>query len=194
MGASSGIAVAICAPRAPVYALQYQPAQQSLGQIKPVPATRRWGQPFVFQPHALRAEKWSGVGFTFTRRGVRLSCPPRWRCSRRSSCEGPSTLLFNSRASSSAATLAQGAGEPAILSYGIWMPSVRRASQILETGVPGVVAVDGSRSGNVKWVAAAVGEGAIAVQVIHQGWSAPAPRAEPGSLLPASENARGFSW
>jgi len=43
-----------------------------------------------------------------------------------------------------------------------------RAPQMLETSLPGVFAVGDVRSGNVKRVAAAVGEGAIAVQMLHR--------------------------
>jgi thioredoxin reductase (NADPH) len=39
---------------------------------------------------------------------------------------------------------------------------------LLETNVPGVFAVGDVRSGNVKRVASAVGEGSIAVQMVHQ--------------------------
>lgn len=53
-----------------------------------------------------------------------------------------------------------GGGAPA------W-PLARRP-QMLETSVPGVFAVGDARSGKVKRVAAAVGEGAIAVQMIHK--------------------------
>src|SRR6266436_4441973 len=42
-----------------------------------------------------------------------------------------------------------------------------RAPQMLETSLPGVFAVGDVRSGNVKRVASAVGEGAIAVHLVH---------------------------
>jgi thioredoxin reductase (NADPH) len=43
-----------------------------------------------------------------------------------------------------------------------------RAPQILETSLPGVFAVGDVRSGNVKRVASAVGEGAISVHLVHR--------------------------
>jgi thioredoxin reductase (NADPH) len=43
-----------------------------------------------------------------------------------------------------------------------------RAPQMLETSLPGVFAVGDVRSGNVKRVASAVGEGAIAVHMVHR--------------------------
>ena len=43
-----------------------------------------------------------------------------------------------------------------------------RPPQMLETSLPGVFAVGDVRSGNVKRVASAVGEGAIAVHLVHR--------------------------
>lgn len=43
-----------------------------------------------------------------------------------------------------------------------------RAPHLLETSLPGVFAVGDVRSGNLKRVAAAVGEGSIAVSLVHQ--------------------------
>ena len=43
-----------------------------------------------------------------------------------------------------------------------------RAPQMLETSLPGVFAVGDVRSGNVKRVASAVGEGAIAIHFVHR--------------------------
>ena len=43
-----------------------------------------------------------------------------------------------------------------------------RSPQMLETSLPGVFAVGDVRSGNVKRVASAVGEGAIAVHMVHR--------------------------
>jgi thioredoxin reductase (NADPH) len=43
-----------------------------------------------------------------------------------------------------------------------------RAPHMLETSLPGVFAVGDARSGNVKRVASAVGEGAISVHMVHQ--------------------------
>jgi len=46
--------------------------------------------------------------------------------------------------------------------------SVPRAPYLLETSVPGVFAVGDVRAGSLKRVAAAVGEGSMAVQFVHQ--------------------------
>ncbi len=46
--------------------------------------------------------------------------------------------------------------------------TLARAPQMLETSLPGVFAVGDVRSGNVKRVASAVGEGAISVQMVHR--------------------------
>jgi thioredoxin reductase (NADPH) len=43
-----------------------------------------------------------------------------------------------------------------------------RSPQMLETSLPGVFAVGDVRAGNVKRVASAVGEGAVAVQLVHR--------------------------
>jgi thioredoxin reductase (NADPH) len=45
---------------------------------------------------------------------------------------------------------------------------VRRAPDLLETSLPGVFAVGDVRSGSLKRVAAAVGEGSMAVQFVHK--------------------------
>jgi thioredoxin reductase (NADPH) len=45
---------------------------------------------------------------------------------------------------------------------------LQRAPETLETSLPGVFAVGDVRSGNVKRVASAVGEGAIAVHMVHR--------------------------
>ena len=47
-------------------------------------------------------------------------------------------------------------------------PIVTRTPYMLETSLPGVFAVGDVRSGNVKRVASAVGEGAIAVHLVHR--------------------------
>jgi thioredoxin reductase (NADPH) len=47
-----------------------------------------------------------------------------------------------------------------------WRPA--RSPHLMETSIPGVFAVGDARSGSVKRVASAVGEGAICVQLIHQ--------------------------
>src|SRR5579863_691634 len=48
----------------------------------------------------------------------------------------------------------------------VW--SLSRPPQMLETSLPGVFAVGDVRSGNVKRVASAVGEGAIAIHLVHR--------------------------
>jgi thioredoxin reductase (NADPH) len=53
------------------------------------------------------------------------------------------------------------------LSGGFSWP-LSRAPQMLETSLPGVFAVGDVRSGNVKRVASAVGEGAISVHLVHR--------------------------
>jgi thioredoxin reductase (NADPH) len=45
---------------------------------------------------------------------------------------------------------------------------LERKPQMLETSVPAVFAVGDVRSGNVKRVASAVGEGAIVINMVHQ--------------------------
>ena len=45
---------------------------------------------------------------------------------------------------------------------------IARPPQMLETSLPGVFAVGDVRSGNVKRVASAVGEGAISVHMVHR--------------------------
>jgi thioredoxin reductase (NADPH) len=55
---------------------------------------------------------------------------------------------------------------PEFIQSGAW--PLARAPQMLETSLPGVFAVGDVRSGNVKRVASAVGEGAIAVHLVHR--------------------------
>jgi thioredoxin reductase (NADPH) len=50
---------------------------------------------------------------------------------------------------------------------------LNRSPQMLETSLPSVFAVGDVRSGNVKRVASAVGEGAIAVHLVHQALAEP---------------------
>lgn len=45
---------------------------------------------------------------------------------------------------------------------------LHRPPQMLETSLPGVFAVGDVRAGNVKRVASAVGEGAIAIHLVHR--------------------------
>ncbi len=61
-------------------------------------------------------------------------------------------------------------------STGLVPPSVwplPRAPQMLETSLPGVFAVGDVRYGNVKRVASAVGEGAIAIYLVHRALAEP---------------------
>lgn len=62
-----------------------------------------------------------------------------------------------------------------------------RVPQMLETSLPGVFAVGDVRSGNVKRVASAVGEGAIAIHMVHRG---------PGRSIASVDlnHCRGGSW
>jgi thioredoxin reductase (NADPH) len=62
---------------------------------------------------------------------------------------------------------------PADLADPYW--SETRRPHLLETSLPGVFAVGDVRSDNVKRVASAVGEGSIAIHLVHkvlQEWSA----------------------
>jgi thioredoxin reductase (NADPH) len=43
-----------------------------------------------------------------------------------------------------------------------------RAPYLLETSRPGILAVGDARSGNIKRVASAVGEGSIAIAFVHR--------------------------
>ena len=49
-----------------------------------------------------------------------------------------------------------------------WPWPLARRPSMLETSLPGVFAVGDARAGNVKRVAAAVGEGSIVVHLVHQ--------------------------
>ncbi len=48
-----------------------------------------------------------------------------------------------------------------------------RAPYMLETSLPGVFVVGDARSGNVKRVASAVGEGSIVLHMVHQALAEP---------------------
>jgi len=56
--------------------------------------------------------------------------------------------------------------DPDTLSGAGW--SLGRHPQMLETSLPGVFAVGDVRSGNVKRVASAVGEGSMAISLVHR--------------------------
>jgi len=60
--------------------------------------------------------------------------------------------------------------DPATLASKAWPLS--RPPQLLETSLPGVFAVGDIRSGNVKRVASAVGEGSIAIHLVHRALAA----------------------
>ena len=51
---------------------------------------------------------------------------------------------------------------------GAWQGPKGRSPEMLETSLPGVFAVGDVRAGNVKRVAAAVGEGAISIYMVHR--------------------------
>ena len=53
--------------------------------------------------------------------------------------------------------------------------TLERPPYALETSAPGVFAVGDVRHGSVKRVASAVGEGSIAIQLLHDMFSADAP-------------------
>ena len=53
--------------------------------------------------------------------------------------------------------------------------TLERPPYALETSAPGVIAVGDVRRGSVKRVASAVGEGSIAIQLLHDMFSADAP-------------------
>jgi thioredoxin reductase (NADPH) len=57
-------------------------------------------------------------------------------------------------------------GAPVAPGAPVW--TLARPPQMLETSMPGIFAVGDVRSGNVKRVASAVGEGAIAVHLVHR--------------------------
>jgi thioredoxin reductase (NADPH) len=50
---------------------------------------------------------------------------------------------------------------------------LQRSPEMLETSLPGVFAVGDVRSGNVKRVASAVGEGAISIHLVHRALAEP---------------------
>jgi thioredoxin reductase (NADPH) len=57
---------------------------------------------------------------------------------------------------------------PDLVGYNEFQWPLSRAPLMLETSVPGIFAVGDTRAGSVKRVASAVGEGAIAVHLVHQ--------------------------
>jgi thioredoxin reductase (NADPH) len=57
---------------------------------------------------------------------------------------------------------------PDLADQGDWQWPLQRAPHFLETSVPGIFAVGDARAGSVKRVASAVGEGAMAVHLVHR--------------------------
>jgi thioredoxin reductase (NADPH) len=55
----------------------------------------------------------------------------------------------------------------AVLEEDIWQ-GLSREPYLLETSLPGVFAAGDARSGSIKRVASAVGEGSMAVRLVHQ--------------------------
>jgi thioredoxin reductase (NADPH) len=73
---------------------------------------------------------------------------------------------------------------PDLVGYRDFKWPLSRSPLLLETSVPGIFAVGDSRAGSVKRVASAVGEGAMAVHLVHRflaesteqhnnGWTSP---------------------
>ncbi len=56
-----------------------------------------------------------------------------------------------------------------------WWSDLSRRPYLFETNLPGVFAVGDVRSGSIKRVASAVGEGSMAVRLVHQHLSEPGP-------------------
>jgi thioredoxin reductase (NADPH) len=57
---------------------------------------------------------------------------------------------------------------PELAHFGDSRWPLKRAPLLLETNVPGIFAVGDTRAGSVKRVAAAVGEGSMAVHLVHR--------------------------
>jgi thioredoxin reductase (NADPH) len=57
---------------------------------------------------------------------------------------------------------------PDLVEYGDFQWPLSRSPLLLETSVPGIFAVGDTRAGSVKRVASAVGEGAMAVHLVHR--------------------------
>ena len=62
-------------------------------------------------------------------------------------------------------------GQSELIPPAAW--TLKRPPQMLETSLPGVFAVGDVRAGNVKRVASAVGEGAIAIHLVHRALAEP---------------------
>jgi len=59
------------------------------------------------------------------------------------------------------------AGDADVLEGNVWQ-GLPREPYLLETSLPGVFAAGDVRSGSIKRVASAVGEGSMAVRLVHQ--------------------------
>jgi thioredoxin reductase (NADPH) len=57
---------------------------------------------------------------------------------------------------------------PDLVEYGDCQWPLSRSPLLLETSVPGIFAVGDARAGSIKRVASAVGEGAMAVHLVHR--------------------------
>jgi thioredoxin reductase (NADPH) len=57
---------------------------------------------------------------------------------------------------------------PDLIGHDDFQWPLKRAPLLLETSAPGIFAVGDTRSGSVKRVASAVGEGAMAVHLVHR--------------------------
>src|ERR1700734_2555667 len=57
---------------------------------------------------------------------------------------------------------------PDFVQHGDFLVRLSRCPHLLETSVPGIFAVGDARAGSVKRVASAVGEGAMAVHLVHR--------------------------
>ena len=71
---------------------------------------------------------------------------------------------------------------PDIAGYAELSWPLERSPLLLETSVPGVFAVGDARAGSVKRVASAVGEGSMAVHLVHRFLSESTERAAPAAL------------
>jgi thioredoxin reductase (NADPH) len=57
---------------------------------------------------------------------------------------------------------------PDLIEYANFQWPLSRSPLLLETSVPGIFAVGDTRAGSIKRVASAVGEGAMAVHLVHR--------------------------
>ena len=86
-------------------------------------------------------------------------------------------------------------GHVAMDEHGFLLTGARRAGRrrwpstaaigrcFLETSQPGIFAVGDVRSGSIKRVASAVGEGSMAVRLVHQRLAAPPPAPAQAELI-----------